>query len=55
MYNLKVEQNKIDEILNDCAEAHESGSNFHGMTYEQGVEAAILWVTGQIKCHPLNE
>ena len=42
----KPTQDEIDEVLNQCAEAADSGeSKFWGMSYEQGVEAAIRWLT----------
>lgn len=37
-------QEEIDDVLNTCAEALDSGSKFPGMSYEEGVEAAIRWL-----------
>ena len=40
-------QEQIDELLNRCAEAEETGeSAYPGMTYEQGIMAAIEWLEG---------
>ncbi len=39
-------QSEIDDVLNACCEAEEEGSNWPGMSYEQGVQAAILWMQG---------
>jgi len=37
----------IDDVLNQCSEAADEGrSKFPGMTYEQGVEAALQWTRG---------
>lgn len=41
------QQQEIDQVLNQCAEAADDGrSKFPGMSYEQGVEAAIRWMQG---------
>lgn len=45
MLEVKRTQKEIDEVLNTCADAEMEGSQFHGMTYEQGVEAGIRWLT----------
>lgn len=40
------DKTEIDDVLNQCAEqADEGGSKWPGMSYEQGVEAAIRWLT----------
>lgn len=40
-------QKEIDAVLNWCGESIETGkSHFHGMTYEDGVQAAINWMQG---------
>lgn len=40
-------QKQIDDLLNRCAEAEESGeSAYLGMSYEQGIKAAIEWLDG---------
>jgi hypothetical protein len=39
--------NEVDDVLNQCCEAADSGeSKFPGMSYEQGIEAAIRWMQG---------
>ena len=46
----------IDELLNMCAEQEdEGGSKFPGMTYEQGVKAAIDWLTEENGVHPIED
>jgi hypothetical protein len=43
----KPTEDQIDDVLNACVEAEEDGfSKWPGMTYEQGVQAALLWVGG---------
>lgn len=36
----------IDECLEWCAKAEEHGTNYHGMSYEQGVRDGIDWLRG---------
>lgn len=44
---MKPEEKEIDAVLNECAESEEQGeSKYPGMTYEQGVKAAIEWLQG---------
>ena len=45
MYEVKRTDEEIGDVLDICAEAEAEGSAFSGMTYEQGVEAGIRWVT----------
>ena len=43
---MKPDQSEIDDVINECAEHENSGtSKYSGMTYEQGVKAAIEWLT----------
>lgn len=45
--NIKPTEEAIDAVLNECAERINSGeSKFSGMSYEDGVKAAIEWVLG---------
>lgn len=46
---------QINEALNQCAEQADRGrSQWPGMTYEQGVEAALRWMQGDGP-HPMEE
>lgn len=48
-------QDQIDDILNECSELIDEGtSKFPGMTYEQGVEAAIRWMSGDEDTSPME-
>lgn len=52
---IRTEQ-EIWDLLNQCAEAEETGSSIYpGMSYEQGIKAAIEWITGDTNNHPINE
>lgn len=43
----KPSENEIDDVLNQCIESEENGeSRWPGMTYEQGVKAALEWMQG---------
>lgn len=51
---LKSEE-EIDELINQCVDSEETGeSKYHGMTYEQGIKAALEWVQGYGE-HPLED
>lgn len=40
-------ENDINQLLNRCAESEESGiSEYPGMSYEQGIQAAIEYLQG---------
>jgi len=46
----------IDELLNMCSEQeNEGGSKFPGMSYEQGIQVAINWLTEKNEPHPLED
>ena len=56
MYKLIRTDDSIDDLLNQCSEAEENGtSQFPGMTYEQGIQAAIRWLTDNSEAHPLED
>jgi hypothetical protein len=46
---------EIDQLLNECCDQiNTGGSKFSGMTYEQGLDAAIRWLTGDADEYPLE-
>ncbi len=48
-------EDEINDVLNRCIESEETGeSQWPGMTYEQGVKAALEWVQGYGE-HPLED
>ncbi len=55
MYKLIRTGDSIDDLLNQCADAEEDGSKFPSMTYEQGVQATIRWLTDNSEAHPLED
>lgn len=56
MYQVKQPDEKINTLLNRCAESEETGeSKYPGMTFEQGIKMAIEWLTGLSPDHPLDE
>lgn len=44
--NIARTDEEIDGQLNKAAEADDSGSQFPGASYEDGVRAALMWVLG---------
>lgn len=56
MYQVMHSDQEIDDLLNDCAEEEGEGTTrFKGMTYEQGIKAAIEWLIDPIFSHPLED
>lgn len=54
--NITRSEQEICDLLNQCADAEETGvSTYPGMSYEQGVKAAIEWIIGDTNEHPINE
>lgn len=50
----RPEDKAIDNVLNIADEAEEAGrSAYPGMSYEQGVAAAIRWLRGDVPEAPL--
>lgn len=55
-YKIKRKGNEIDAQLNTAAAWEDAGdSSVTGMTYEQGVAAAIKWLTGDTEEWPIQE
>jgi len=54
-YEIKVSNESIEEVMGKCFESDSTGSNFSGMSYEQGVLAAIDWLTGETTDNPLED
>ena len=53
---IKRSEDEVWELLNKVGEKiNEGGSKYRGMTYEQGIEAAIMWVTGDWEDHPYDD
>lgn len=50
---MRTEQ-EIDDVLGMCIDSYNNGaSRYPGMTYEQGIEAAIEWMRGNGE-HPFE-
>ena len=37
---------EISEVIGWCFEANDNGTYYSGMSYEDGIRAAIDWITG---------
>lgn len=56
LYEIVRSEEEINNLLNECDEAEEVGqTKFLGMTYEQGIKTAILWLTEQSELNPLED
>lgn len=49
-------EEEISKVLDACIESENTGeSKYPGMTYEQGVRAALEWVTGDTDDNPMED
>jgi hypothetical protein len=48
-------QAEIDEQLNEAAEGVDGGTKWPGMSYEDGVQNALLWVIGAASTPPMED
>lgn len=49
-------QQQTEEILSECyTQIDKGGTKYPGMTYEEGVEAAIRWFTGETEDSPMED
>lgn len=55
MYRIVRSDSEIDECLNKAMEALDTGSKWPGMSYEEGVEAAIKWLTEEQSLNPMED
>lgn len=52
----KPTQQEINDVLNDVQDAQDEGiRRWPGMSYEDGVVAALRWVNGDEPMHPYEE
>lgn len=52
---MRTEDEINDQIDAAMAQMDEGGSRWPGMTYEQGVEAALRWAVGDEEMPPMDE
>ncbi len=55
MYQIKRSGKEIEDVLDAAAEGEESGTKWPGMSYEQGVLAALRWVFGESDDNPMAD
>lgn len=48
-------QQEINEQMNRAAEGVNSGSQYSGMSYEEGVQQALMWVCGLSDEEPMPD
>lgn len=46
---------EIDEMKDKMFEGLTGGSKFPGMSYEEGIDAVLRWLTGETDEHPFEE
>lgn len=53
---IKRSEEEVEDLKAFCELAEVKGiSKYPGMSYEQGIMAALDWITGEVNIHPLNE
>ena len=45
---------EVDAQLDKAQESIETGRGYHGMSYEEGVRAALEWVMGDVDDEPIE-
>lgn len=50
-----MERPEDDEIMEQADIASDSTKDLSGMTYQQGVEAALRWVLGEFSDKPMED
>lgn len=49
------DQSEIDEVVNKCHDIiNNNGTEYHGMSYEEGLKDMYEWLTGQTNDNPLE-
>lgn len=55
-YQISRTDEEIDDLREKCIEQeNEGGSKYHGLTYEQGIEAAVGWLVGDRDDNPMED
>ena len=55
MYQIKRTDEEIDNCLNEAAAGEAEGSRWPGMSYEEGVGAALRWIIGDSEDNPMKD
>jgi hypothetical protein len=54
--NIVRTEQEICEVLDECLNCENTSTSIYpGMSYEQGVKAAIEWLIGDTEDHPIND
>ena len=54
-YSIARTDDEIDEQLNKAADGIEDGTQYPGMSYEDGIQQFWLWLTGETEEKPFEE
>lgn len=52
MYHIVRSTTEIDDLMNWAAEGIDAGSHYPGMSFEEGIQQAVDWLTGQSDENP---
>ena len=45
---------EINEVLNECTDGKENGSQYPGMSYVDGIQSMYDWITGNTNDYPFE-
>ena len=48
-------EDEVYAVLDKCMEAIEEGSSYSGQSYEEGLQTAIDWLSGDVDCAPFED
>lgn len=54
-YSIVRSAEEIDELLDKCSDGINDGTLYPGISYEQGIQEAIYWLTGFHDINPMEE
>jgi hypothetical protein len=52
---MKPTETEIDDQLNKASDGFDTGGNYPGMSYEQGIMETIMWMRGDSPDKPMEE
>jgi len=55
-FQIKREPQQIEKLLGEInAQLAAGGTKYRGLSYEEGIDAAIRWLTGETDDHPYED
>jgi hypothetical protein len=54
-YSYPRPDTEVNDEMNKAVDGLDNGSRWPGMSYEQGVDAALRWITGESDDKPMDD